>query len=73
MGVLNFPAVEVLGLLVVVVEHLREHLGIAGVAEALRTRPYPFLGILLDGEVGHAFAAVLHSALGIPDGDEIRF
>ena len=53
-GVLYGPAVEVGRFLVVVVEHLREHLPVGGVAEGVGRSPYPFLGVLLYGEVGQS-------------------
>ena len=46
------PAVEVLGLLVIVVEYLRQDAAVGGVAERIGLLAYPCLGVGLHGQVG---------------------
>lgn len=50
--ILHRPSVEVGGLLVVAVEHLREDMLVGGVAECGWRRKYPLSGIFLDRKVG---------------------
>ena len=45
------PTIEVLSLLIVRIEHLRQHLRIGRVAERLRRRGDPLASLLLDGQI----------------------
>ena len=52
MGVFHLPAVEILGLLVIVVEDLGEDFGVGGVAECAGSGQNPLGGVVLACEVG---------------------
>ena len=55
----DFPAEKVLGLQVIVIEHLRENLAVFGIAESIRRlfhlAHYPFAGIVLLRQIRNLF------------------
>ena len=54
-----FPAIEIIGFLIIVVEHLSQHAGVICIAKSLWLGKYPFSGLFLSSKVWQSLACVM--------------